>query len=116
MGNLVKRYGNNMKAIYIKEEIRVFEPTEPCFRFEPFWFDGSETTDISVAAWMEAACDLYGNVRHKKKYETQDLHKACAIDQDNVTGQYHYWVLEDCDKPYYRGIHKYNVKILRHDL
>ncbi len=116
-GNLIKRYGENMKAIYNKGEIRVFEPTVPCFRFEPFWFDGSETTDISVAAWMEAACDLYGNKYSKEYYGNQDLDTACAIDQDNVTQQYHYWILEDCSKPYTRnGIHKYNVKIRRHDL
>jgi hypothetical protein len=116
-GALVSRYGNNMEVIYKKPEIRTYEPNVRCFRFDPFWKEGKGTRDISVAAYMEAACDLVGNTINNEFYSDMGLNEAVAIDKDNVTGGYYYWYLSADDvNPYFRNNHNYSMKIDRKDL
>ena len=116
-GELIKRYGNNLKVIYQKPEIQTYEPLVRCFRYDAYWKDGAETRDISVAAYMEAACSLVGNVTTNEYYSTMGLNTAIAIDIDNSNHQPYYWYLTaDGVKPYQRLNRRYCLKIDREDL
>jgi len=124
-GKLALRYFDNLKYIATKEEVKnsgtFLEPVVKCYRANSYWYSESDKpTDISVAAYMEAACSLVGNVR-AKTYEDYDLHHAKAIDRDNYDGEYYYWVLsgstpEKWFENYNVGIHSFDLKILKYDL
>jgi hypothetical protein len=119
-GSFTDKYGWYMRTLLAKYD--TFQPSGPCYKEIKFWADPNEiSTDLSVSAYMEAACELAGEIKLGGGIVTNDfqdfyLHKAVGIDKDN-NGLYYYYYLKKVEKPYTVGMwpnqKTYNLSIYR---
>ena len=123
-GLLVSTYGSNLSVIYLNITNGEFVTDEKISVEQQFWYgcdnegcdveNDHRSRDLSVAAWMEAVCELVGYPVGRDKYSVSRLKYAKAIDYDHEDERMYYWMLElinDDDE-----IDEYEVNNITYDM
>jgi len=115
-----KKYSTKLNVIFYANNF-IYEPSYHVFLNNDLWYnDYSKTCDLSVAAWMEAACELInrGDALGNDYHNYYFLQSAEAIDRDNIDNQYYYWRLDAIPEHSSndKRVIKYKYKIRKYSL
>lgn len=96
-GKFTQKYGKNMESLMANCNFN-YEPSGPVFLTSDFW-RCTPSCDISVSAYMEAACEFAGSFQRglDNQYYLNGLGLAVALDKDNHDGVFYYYSLINAD-------------------